>query len=281
MQLQWQRSALHRSAYTKLALYVQIAGKFTPSGGQVTLECTLTETRPMRNREPLSPLPPGNSLLRRKTSQTGGGRKSVSLTGAGATGDARRSSNEAATGPLATTSAASAGRRRNSEHVANVWEASLEGPASPPCASHASPRPSRPDRRQSAVRSVEEVAGTIGDFIKSGLARITHQLTPGGGFARRLSTATTVGTRRTSGQRSDPLEEYLVFRIVDTGVGLSKEDLNRIFEPFGQGAEGKKSFHGGTGLGLVRRICHRPRLQSSLCLCAPSCDNSSCRRATT
>lgn len=34
-----------------------------------------------------------------------------------------------------------------------------------------------------------------------------------------------------SGRRGDDDSEYLVFRIVDTGVGLSKEDLNRIFEP--------------------------------------------------
>ena len=42
----------------------------------------------------------------------------------------------------------------------------------------------------------------------------------------------------------------ILFRVSDTGDGVSPEDAERIFEPFVQGAAGLTRKHGGTGLGL-------------------------------
>ena len=45
--------------------------------------------------------------------------------------------------------------------------------------------------------------------------------------------------------------EYLVFRVRDTGIGISEEQLKFIFEPFRQGSEGIGRSHEGNGLGLT------------------------------
>jgi len=47
---------------------------------------------------------------------------------------------------------------------------------------------------------------------------------------------------------SDP---WIEFKIIDTGEGIPKADLDRAFEPFWQGASEKKGGYRGIGLGLV------------------------------
>jgi PAS domain S-box-containing protein len=50
-------------------------------------------------------------------------------------------------------------------------------------------------------------------------------------------------------------DEELVFRIADTGVGLSKEQLDKVFNPFQQADGSSSRRFGGMGLGLA--ISHR------------------------
>jgi two-component system sensor histidine kinase ChiS len=52
-------------------------------------------------------------------------------------------------------------------------------------------------------------------------------------------------------------EDRILIRITDTGVGMSEEQLERIFQPFGQAERGTARDYGGSGLGLVitRRFC--------------------------
>ncbi|CAH1592076.1 Histidine kinase [Vibrio owensii] len=48
---------------------------------------------------------------------------------------------------------------------------------------------------------------------------------------------------------------FLTFRVADTGVGIERDKLNTIFEPFTQEDEGISRQFGGTGLGLA--ICRQ------------------------
>jgi signal transduction histidine kinase/FixJ family two-component response regulator len=45
--------------------------------------------------------------------------------------------------------------------------------------------------------------------------------------------------------------ECLVFKVSDTGIGISNKDLEKIFQPFRQADQGDTKRYSGTGLGLV------------------------------
>ena len=49
----------------------------------------------------------------------------------------------------------------------------------------------------------------------------------------------------------DHRREVVRFRVVDTGIGIADEDLERIFLPFERGSAGRRSGDPGTGLGLT------------------------------
>jgi signal transduction histidine kinase len=51
--------------------------------------------------------------------------------------------------------------------------------------------------------------------------------------------------------------EWLTFRVSDTGIGMTPEQLGRLFQPFSQAEATTSKKYGGTGLGLVlsRRFC--------------------------
>ncbi len=51
------------------------------------------------------------------------------------------------------------------------------------------------------------------------------------------------------------VEQQLEFQVTDTGIGMTKEQLKRIFTPFSQGDYGVRRKYGGTGLGLS--LCQR------------------------
>ena len=46
---------------------------------------------------------------------------------------------------------------------------------------------------------------------------------------------------------------FLTTQIIDEGIGISKENLNKLFMPFTQLEKGLSRIHEGTGLGLA--IC--------------------------
>ena len=49
----------------------------------------------------------------------------------------------------------------------------------------------------------------------------------------------------------EPAEHAILIEIADTGPGMSAAQLDRLFSPFDQTAEGVSARHGGTGLGLA------------------------------
>ena len=52
-------------------------------------------------------------------------------------------------------------------------------------------------------------------------------------------------------------EDWLTFGVADTGIGMTDEQLGRLFEAFSQAEASTKSQYGGTGLGLAisRHFC--------------------------
>lgn len=74
-------------------------------------------------------------------------------------------------------------------------------------------------------------------------------------FTQRGGVSITVNRVLSSGQSADSLATPqcypLQFMVSDTGIGITPEQMSRLFQPFSQGDSSTTRRYGGTGLGLV------------------------------
>ena len=107
----------------------------------------------------------------------------------------------------------------------------------------------------------------VADFAEPDNARIVH------GDSEYLSLLiealltnaahyTTQGHIHVSLRDVDP-DHYLI-QIEDTGIGVSKDDMIHIFQPFWRNVEAKALFASGTGLGLITANTMAHRLNGTL-----------------
>jgi signal transduction histidine kinase len=110
---------------------------------------------------------------------------------------------------------------------------------------------------------IERVVGTVDHLARAKGNRITVEIAPNVGPTRSdefrlgqclinlLSNAakfTEQGEIRLSVRRE---ADQLVFVIADTGIGISHEQMGRLFQPFVQAEAATAHAHGGAGLGLA------------------------------
>jgi len=99
------------------------------------------------------------------------------------------------------------------------------------------------------VELVYNMAATEGFLLKSDrnkLQQILYNLI-GNAFKFTSQGSVTVTTQK--------LEDTIVIAIIDTGIGISKDAINKVFKPFTQANNQIETLYGGTGLGLS--ICNR------------------------
>ena len=90
-----------------------------------------------------------------------------------------------------------------------------------------------------------------------------------------------LGAISLSRRECDGFRDWITLAVTDTGIGMTTEQMGKLFQEFAQASSSTASKYGGTGLGLVisRRFCQmmggdsRERARSWLDLHHPSPEN--------
>ena len=95
-----------------------------------------------------------------------------------------------------------------------------------------------------------EGAATMPRSVKGDVIRIRQVLNNLLSNAMKFTASGTI-TLRVQGWLEEPASYALTFEIADTGPGMTPDQLDRLFTPFDQTAEGVTARYGGSGLGLA------------------------------
>ena len=103
------------------------------------------------------------------------------------------------------------------------------------------------------VRATADLGGMHSDLTK--LRQILLNLLSNACKFTARGTITLSGERESGADGAVPV---VVLRVADSGIGMTAEQMERVFEAFAQAEVATTSKYGGTGLGLAisRRFCH-------------------------
>jgi CheY-like chemotaxis protein/anti-sigma regulatory factor (Ser/Thr protein kinase) len=103
----------------------------------------------------------------------------------------------------------------------------------------------RPQAQAKGLRFVVETLGTMPAWIRADAKRLRQIL------INLLSNAVRFTERGEVRLRMDFRQHVSRIEVIDTGIGIEPQDLERIFVPFERGSAGRRASEAGTGLGLT------------------------------
>lgn len=103
----------------------------------------------------------------------------------------------------------------------------------------------RPQAQAKGLHFVVETLGTMPGWIRADAKRLRQIL------INLLSNAVRFTDRGEVRLRMDFRAHVLRIEVIDTGIGIEPQDLERIFVPFERGSAGRRTSEAGTGLGLT------------------------------
>ncbi len=116
---------------------------------------------------------------------------------------------------------------------------------------------------------VEQVAATVRPLVEKNANQLTVRCAPGVGamhsaatrirqvLLNLLSNASKFTDHGVIALEVERADDDVIFRVRDTGIGMTPEQLERLFQAFSQAEASTSAKYGGTGLGLAisRRFC--------------------------
>ena len=104
--------------------------------------------------------------------------------------------------------------------------------------------------KQKKLSLVSYVAPNLPPNVAGDSGRIGQVLLNLIGNSLKFTASGGVSINVEKGQNSGKVSDYVLFKIVDTGIGMSQEVVKKLFNPFTQADESITRKFGGTGLGL-------------------------------
>jgi PAS domain S-box-containing protein len=108
----------------------------------------------------------------------------------------------------------------------------------------------RPQAEAGGIALTAEVAAGMPDTLKSDAGRLRQVLVNLVGNAIKFTDRGGVSVR-VQGRRQDADHVHLRFEVRDTGIGMTSDNIDRLFQPFIQVDSSTSRRRGGTGLGLA------------------------------